>query len=197
MRRQGDPRPRDRAEPALPEMPGPAPPCVGQPRIAPMNPGQRPSKAFAVGRGQDQVDVVGHQTPCPNPDPGVAARLPEKIECEIVIRKKRPFAAVAALGDVIVTATLWAQSECGYACDGLTQSLPAHRRLEGGDSREGRRSPLLHKRLPDCAHEDPDLRQDLPLRRVERPDRQFFRNCVFQRRREKPACRDVRLDMPG
>ena len=55
-----------------------------------MNPGQRPSKAVAVGRGQDQADVVGHQTPCPNPDPGVPARLPEKIaiEREIVIRKK-------------------------------------------------------------------------------------------------------------
>lgn len=39
---------RDRAEAALLEMPGPTPPCVDDPRIAPMNTGQRPPKAISI-----------------------------------------------------------------------------------------------------------------------------------------------------
>src|SRR5260370_37474727 len=70
---------RDCAEPALPEMPGATPLGVDGPRIAAMDPGQRPPQAVFVGWGQDEMDVVGHQTPRPNPDFGLLASLLQKV----------------------------------------------------------------------------------------------------------------------
>lgn len=61
-----------------------------------------PEAVFSDGT-QDQVDMVGHQTPRPHRNGGLRRRLGEKVPIGGVIgvRKEHPLAAVAALRDVI------------------------------------------------------------------------------------------------
>ena len=91
------------AEAPLPEVPGAAPALMDDAGVAPMHRRQRAAQAVLVARGQDEMDVVGHQTPGPDFDAGVAARGGEQIATERVIGvgEEHPRAAVAALGDVM------------------------------------------------------------------------------------------------
>ena len=72
-------------------------------RIAPMHGGERPAQPVGVGRHQDEMHMVGHQTPRPHVDIGLAAVLRQEIAVEriIAVAAKGARAAVAALGDMV------------------------------------------------------------------------------------------------
>jgi hypothetical protein len=94
---------RDGAEAPLPEMPGAPAPRMNEAGVTPVQRRQRPPQPIIVGRDQDQVHMVRHQTPRPDLDLRRAACRAKQIaiECIVIIVEKRPRPAIAALGDMM------------------------------------------------------------------------------------------------
>jgi hypothetical protein len=94
---------RDGTEAPLPEMSGALAPRMNEAGVAPVQRRQRPPQPIIVGRDQDQVHMVRHQTPRPDLDLRRAACRAKQIaiECIVIIVEKRPRPAIAALGDMM------------------------------------------------------------------------------------------------
>jgi len=63
----------DGAEAPLPEMPGAESAPMDDAGIASMHRRQRAAQPVRVARGQDEMDMIGHEAPGPDFDAGVAA----------------------------------------------------------------------------------------------------------------------------
>ena len=70
---------RDRAETALPEVAGAPPARMNAPGIGAMRARQRAPQPVLVARAEDQMNMVGHQTPRPDPDPRLRAPSRQQI----------------------------------------------------------------------------------------------------------------------
>ena len=68
--------PDARCEAALPQVPSPALPEVGPPRLPPMCLADGATQALGGPRDNDQVNMIGHQAICPDRDLLCAAELP-------------------------------------------------------------------------------------------------------------------------
>ena len=90
----------DRAEPALPEMTAAFAPRLDDSGIVAMHPRERAAQPVWVGRHQDEVHMVWHQTPGPHIDPGRAAIFGEQVAIERIagVLEEGTRATVAALG---------------------------------------------------------------------------------------------------
>src|SRR4051812_3812073 len=94
---------RKRAEAALPEMSAPAVAAVDLDRVARVRRRQRGPQAVLMGGDQDEVDVVRHQAPGPDPGSAPGAEMAEQgqVASVVAVREEDALAAIAALGDVM------------------------------------------------------------------------------------------------
>ena len=108
---------RHRAVTPLPEMPGAPLPRVNDAGVTPMRARQRAAQPVLVVGTEDEMRVIGHQTPRPHRDPRLLGRRGEKIAIAgvVLVRKEHPLPAVAALGDVVGQARRDEASETGHA----------------------------------------------------------------------------------
>jgi len=85
------------------QLAAPLAPGMYDARIAAMHRRQRPAQPVRIRRYEDQVNVVRHQAPRPELNPGSAAGRREQIAIEpvVVVAEKRPRPAVAALRHVV------------------------------------------------------------------------------------------------
>ena len=77
------------AEPALPEMDGSLAPRMDDAGIAAVDGGERPAQAVGIRRHQDEVNMVGHQAPCPHFDIGGMAMLGEQVAVERIVASEK------------------------------------------------------------------------------------------------------------
>ncbi len=91
---------RNASEPALPEMPVALESFVDRAGVAAMHRRQCAMQAVGIAGHQDEMNMVGHQRPAPNLDPGGRAMLGQEVTVErvIAILEEDLLAAVAALG---------------------------------------------------------------------------------------------------
>jgi len=88
---------------SLPEMAGSPAPRVDQSGISTMHPRQGAAQAVFVLRDEDEMNVVGHQTPRPNGHPRFVRRLGQPVAVGGVVRigEEHPPPAVAALRHMV------------------------------------------------------------------------------------------------
>lgn len=93
----------DGAVTALPEMTGAPQSRVNMAGIAAMHRRQGSAQSVLVRRGQDQMDVIGHQHPRPHRDPGGSARFGQQgtVQGIILVAEEYLRPTVAALGDMM------------------------------------------------------------------------------------------------
>ena len=94
---------RHRANAALPEVTGPLQPRMNSTGVSAMHPGKRAARAVRVGGHEDRMNVVGHQAPGPDLDPGRPALAAEDVAVKgvILVLEKRPLSTIAALRHVM------------------------------------------------------------------------------------------------
>ena len=107
----------DGAEPTLPEMAAALAPRLDHSGIASMHARQRAAQPIRIGRHQDEVHVVRHQTPSPHLDPGGTAIVGEQVAIKRIvgIAKERARSAVATLGDMVRMIGYDDTGEAGHA----------------------------------------------------------------------------------
>lgn len=93
----------DRRETALEEMTAPAAARVDEGRIAAVRIAERPRKTCLIARRKHEMDVVGHQTICPDCDHGLSTMFGKKIAIDLLVARleENGFAAITALRDVV------------------------------------------------------------------------------------------------
>src|SRR5581483_6314831 len=87
----------------LPQMTGPALPCVDEAGIAPMRVGEGAAQPVLIRQHDDQMDVIRHQAVAPDLRLGLFRRRGEQVAIErvvAVLEEGRP-PAIAALGHMI------------------------------------------------------------------------------------------------
>src|SRR5271154_1415185 len=94
---------RNGAKSSLPEVAGALSPRVDHGRVTPMHASERSTQAvFALG-GENEMDVIGHETPRPDRDARLARRLGQTVAIgDLVGRGKEPLLpAIATLRDMV------------------------------------------------------------------------------------------------
>ena len=93
----------DRAETALPEMAGAPAPRMNNAGIAAVHAGQRATKSVCVGRHQDKMHMVWHQTPGPHFDTGSTAVICQEVAVEriIIVAEEGARTTIATLSDMV------------------------------------------------------------------------------------------------